>query len=79
MVVYRQETTGTNPVAIGLTTSNVALAYSTGYGMKSGQVKVTIQNYRFTLTVPLIGSTFTMKPIAMTANAESAGVVPSNI
>jgi Flp pilus assembly protein TadG len=78
MVVYGTETTGTTPIAHGLTTANVTVTY-TGYGMKSGQVKVLVSGYRFYFNVPLIGSNYKMKDFSATANAESAGVIPGAI
>ncbi|NOT59629.1 MAG: hypothetical protein HOP19_05320 [Acidobacteria bacterium] len=79
MVLYRQTTAGTQPVAYGLTAASVVITRSANFGMRAGEVTVTIQNYQFNLTIPLLGTTFTQKPISASANAESAGVVPGNI
>ncbi len=81
MVVYGTTTVGTRPVAPGLTTTNVVVTYSTNpkFGMNSGTVRVSIQNYQFNFNLPLFGATYTMRPFIATANAESAGVIPGNI
>jgi Flp pilus assembly protein TadG len=82
MVVYKQTTTGTTPVAQGLTVSNVVVTYpnnTANWNIKAGEVTVSIENYQFSLTIPLMATTFTLKPIKATASAESAGYEPAEI
>jgi len=75
----------------GLTTSNVSVVYEgadadndpntppTAYGMNLGTVTVTISNYNFTLSIPVVSRTVTMPPYRTTLTAESAGEEPTPI
>ena len=78
MVVYGTPTAGTSPVATSLIPADVTVTY-TNFGMNSGQVKVVIPSYSFYFNVPMFGANYHMNPFSATANAESAGIVPSNI
>jgi Flp pilus assembly protein TadG len=69
-------TAGAHPVAAGLTTDKVQVAYSSPFGVKVGTVTVTISGYAFQFAVPLIGNTLNLPAYKSTMTAESAGVVP---
>lgn len=81
MVVYGTTTAGASgsEVVYGVTTSNVTVAYSTGYDTKNGSVTVKVTGYQFSFNLPLVGATFTLPDYKATVTAESAGRVPSDI
>ncbi len=76
------------PLINGLTVANVNVQYQgadldndpstpqTSYGVNLGTATVTIQNYQFSLSVPLFQRTLNMPAYATTLTAESAGQEP---
>ncbi len=82
MVVYGEPNpSGTaKPVVDGLTTANVAVEYQNFNGVQlSSRATVSITNYQFKFTVPLIGGTLNMPAYRTTLPGESAGYVPCDI
>ncbi|HEX5601732.1 MAG TPA: TadE family protein [Pyrinomonadaceae bacterium] len=80
----------TGPALInGLTFDNVIVAYegadddnnpvtpSTDFGMNLGTASVSIENYRFNLSIPLMHRTLTLPHYVTTLTAESAGEEPT--
>jgi Flp pilus assembly protein TadG len=79
------------PLVSGLGTANVTVTYEgadldndpdtpqTSYGMNLGTATVTIQNYAFSLNVPVFGRTINMPAYTTTLTAESAGTEPDPI
>ncbi len=71
------------PLINGLTASNVVVQYQgsspNAYGMNIGTATVSIQNYQFNLSIPLVSRTLTMPAYRTTLTAESAGVIPPDI
>jgi TadE-like protein len=71
------------PLINGLGPSNVVVQYQglspLAYGMNLGTATVTIQNYDFNLSIPLLHRRLRMPPYRTTLTAESAGFVPANI
>ena len=74
---------GRQPLVNGLGPTNVAVTYAGvspfAYGMNIGTATVTIQNYDFILSIPLLRRTLRMPAYRTTLTAESAGFVPPNI
>ena len=81
MVVYGTTAAGAagSEAVFGLTTGNVAVAYSAGYDTKNGSVTVRVTGFTFSFNVPLVGATFTLPDYKATVTAESAGRVPTDI
>lgn len=74
----------TGPALInGLTSTNIVVQYQgsspNAYGMNIGTATVSIQNYTFNLSIPLLSRTITMPAYTTTLPAESAGVIPADI
>lgn len=71
------------PLINGLGPGNVAVTYAGasgfGYGMNNGSATVTIQNYDFILSIPLLTRTLRMPAYRTTLPAESAGTEPDPI
>jgi len=71
------------PLINGLTATNVVVEYQglspDPYGMNIGTATVTIQNYNFILSIPLLRRTLVMPAYRTTLTAESAGMIPPNI
>lgn len=67
------------PLINGLTTANVVVVYQNGYGMNLGTATVTIRDYTFNLSIPLLRRTLTMPAYTTTLTGESAGITPANI
>jgi Flp pilus assembly protein TadG len=67
------------PLINGLTDTNVTVVYQGGFGSGVGTVTVTIQNYTFNLSIPLLRRTLTMPAYTTTLTGESAGITPANI
>ena len=78
MVVYGNTSGTGNAVVYGLSTSNIVVTYS-NFGVKRGQVAVTITGYQFRFAVPLIGATVTLPDYKTSLTGESAGYTPPNI
>ena len=65
------------PVAAGLTTSNVNVEYQNYNGVQlSSRASVSIINYNFQFSVPLIGGSMPMQDYRTSLPGESAGFVP---
>lgn len=81
MVVYGTTSAGASgsEAVFGLTTSNVTVAYSSGYDTKNGSVTVKVTGFAFSFNIPLIGATITLPDYKATVTAESAGRVPADI
>jgi len=82
----------TGPALInGLTTDNVRVTYegadddnnpitpATNFGMNLGTASVSIENYTFNLSIPLMHRTLTMPHYVTTLTAESAGEKPDDL
>ncbi len=78
VVVYGDEAGGTKARVDNLTTDNVDVEYS-NYGLGEGTVSVSITNYQFQFSVPIVGSTITMPAYSTTLTAENIGYVPDNL
>jgi Flp pilus assembly protein TadG len=81
MVVYGDPniSSGT-PVVSGLSASNVVVAYQNYDGLElSSRATVTITNYQFQFSVPLIGGTLSMPAYSTSLPGESAGYVPCDV
>ncbi|HKG61684.1 MAG TPA: TadE/TadG family type IV pilus assembly protein [Pyrinomonadaceae bacterium] len=75
----------------GLTTDNVRVTYegadddnnpvtpATDFGMNLGTASVSIENYTFNLSIPLMHRTLTMPHYVTTLTAESAGEKPNDL
>ncbi len=83
MVVYGDPNAnpGTaTPIVSGLTTNDVAVTYANYNGIQlSSKATVSITNYQFRFSVPLIGSTLTLPAYQTSLPGESAGFVPCDI
>ncbi len=81
VVVYGTPTPadGASPVVYGLSTSDVQVTYSANFGVKNGTVTVSITNYVFNFSVPLIGTTISLPAYKTTLTGESAGYVPATL
>lgn len=78
LVVYGDPDGGTNPVVPELTTDNVEVTYS-GFGLDVGTVQVTIKDYDFKMSVPIVGTKITMPKYTTTLTGESAGTLPPTL
>jgi len=58
---------------------NPATPGSTEYGSNLGSATVSIENYQFNLSIPVVGRTLTLPTYTTTAMAESAGEEPGPI
>jgi Flp pilus assembly protein TadG len=83
MVVYGDPNANpatATPVATGLTTANVTIEYQNYNGiLLSSRSTVSITNYQFQFSVPLIGGTLTMPAYRTSLPGESAGFVPCDV
>ena len=81
-----------SPVINGLTTDMVNVEFlgidadgnpvtpgMTAYGTNLGSATVSIENYQFNLSIPVIGRTLTLPKYTTTSMAESAGEEPADI
>lgn len=78
MAVYGKTGVGGQPLVDHLTTDNVLVEYSVApnsFGVNKGTVSVSIQNYDFNFSVPLIGGKIRMPKYTTTLTGENAGVV----
>lgn len=78
VVVYGDPAGGSKPLVDNLTTGNVQVNYSS-FGLGEGTVTVSITNYQFTFSVPLVGSTINMPGYSTTLTGENIGYVPADI
>jgi Flp pilus assembly protein TadG len=77
MVVYGNAAGTGSPVVSGLTTSNVNVEYVNYNGLQlSSRSSVSITNYQFQFSVPLLGGTMNMPAYRTSLPGESAGYVP---
>lgn len=72
------------PQIANLTTAMVTVDFEgpddkTSYGTNLGSCTVTIENYQFNLSIPVIGRTLTLPKYITTSMAESAGEEPDDI
>lgn len=68
------------PVAAGLTPGNVQVDYVNFNGIQlSARASVSIINYQFKFSVPLIGGTLNLPSYRTSQTGESAGYVPCDI
>jgi Flp pilus assembly protein TadG len=68
------------PVVSGLTTNNVLVEYQNYNGiLLSSRASVSIVNYQFQFSVPLIGTTINMPAYRTSLPGESVGFVPCDI
>ena len=68
------------PVVAGLTTANVQVDYANFNGIQlSARDSVSIINYQYQFSVPLVGGTITMPAYRTSQTGESAGFVPCDI
>lgn len=71
------------PLINGMVPGNVVVTYAGTpgfpYGMNNGTATVTIQNYDFILSIPLLTRTIRMPAYRTTLPAESAGTLPPDI
>ena len=65
--------TGTN--VSGLTPANVCVEYS-NFGVQTGTVTVSVQNFNFNFVIPGISRVIAMPPYRTTVSGESAGASP---
>jgi hypothetical protein len=78
VVVYGNPAGGTAPVVSNLTTDNVEVDY-VGFGLDVGTVQVTIKDYDFKFSIPLVSKKISMPKYTTTLTGESAGTLPENI
>lgn len=78
VVVYGDPAGGTKPVVDNLTVSKVDVQYS-GFGLGEGTVAVSITNYQFQFSLPLVTRTITMPGYSTTLPGENIGYVPTNL
>jgi Flp pilus assembly protein TadG len=83
MVVYGDPNANpatATPVVAGLTTANVQVDYANWNGiLLSARSSVSIVNYQFRFSVPLVGGTINMPSYRTSQTGESAGFVPCDI
>lgn len=83
MVVYGDPNANpatASPVVSGLTTSAVDVQYQNYNGiLLSSRATVSINNYQFRFSVPLIGGTITLPAYRTSLPGESAGFVPCDV
>jgi Flp pilus assembly protein TadG len=78
VVVYGNPAGGTTPVVSNLTTDNVDVNYE-GFGLDVGTVQVTIKEYDFKFSIPMVSKKITMPKYTTTLTGESAGTLPETI
>ena len=78
VVVYGNPAGGTTPVVSNLTTDNVEVTYA-GFGLDVGTVQVTIKDYDFKFSVPMVSKKISMPKYTTTLTGESAGTLPDPI
>jgi hypothetical protein len=80
MVVYgdpNADTATAKPIVSGLTMADVTVTYSNYQGIQlSSKATVSITNFKFQFSVPLIGGQITLPPYQTSLPGESAGHVP---
>lgn len=83
MVVYGDPNANpatATPVVSGLSTSDVVVQYQNYNGvLLSSRASVSISNYQFQFSVPIIGGTLNMPAYRTSLPGESAGFVPCDV
>lgn len=83
MVVYGDPNANPStatPIVSGLTTGNVNVEYQNYNGLQlSSRATVSISNFQFQFSVPLIGGTLNMPSYRTSLPGESAGYVPCDV
>lgn len=80
VVVYGDPAGGSTPIVSGLTPSNVNIDYANYNGLQlSARATVSITNYQFQFSVPLLGGTMTMPAYRTSLPGESVGYVPCDV
>ncbi len=80
MVVYGDPAGSGQPIVNGLTTSNVSLEYQNYNGLQlSSRATVSITNFQFQFSVPLLGGTMNLPAYRTSLPGESAGYVPCDV
>src|ERR1700752_658574 len=80
IVVYGNPSGGTQPIINGLSTSNVAVEYANYNGVQlSSRATVSITNYQFQFSVPLLGGSMNMPAYRTSLPGASAGYVPCDV
>lgn len=69
-------TAGTGTNVSGLTPDNICVEYS-NFGVQTGTVTVSIQNFNFNFVIPGISRVIAMPPYRTTVSGESAGAAPN--
>jgi Flp pilus assembly protein TadG len=67
---------GTGPNVSGLQPSNICVEYS-GFGVQTGTVTVSIQNYSYNFVIPGLSRVIAMPAYRTTVPGESAGASPA--
>jgi Flp pilus assembly protein TadG len=71
---------GAQPTVPGLSTSNVNVEYVNYNGLQlSARSTVSISNYQFTFSIPLLGGTMTLPAYRTSLPGESVGYVPCDV
>jgi Flp pilus assembly protein TadG len=78
VVVYGDPAGGSTPTVPNLSTTNVAVTYSS-FGLNTGTVSVSVTNYQFQFVIPIVGTTITMPSYTTTLTGESVGFVPDDM
>jgi len=69
-------TAGTGENVSGLQPSNICVEYS-NFGVATGTVTVSVQNFTYNFSIPLLTRVITMPPYRTTVPGESAGATPT--
>jgi Flp pilus assembly protein TadG len=78
VVVYGNPAGGTQTLVDNLTPANVDVQYS-NFSLGKGTVSVKIINYKFQMSIPLVGGTINMPAYQTTLTGENVGLVPPNL
>jgi Flp pilus assembly protein TadG len=78
VVVFGDAAGGAKPLVDHLSTDNVNVQYS-DFTLGKGTVTVSITNYEFNLTVPLIGRKIQMPGYSTTLTGENVGLIPTDL
>jgi Flp pilus assembly protein TadG len=78
VVVFGDAAGGTKPLVDHLSIDNVEVQYS-NFRLGRGTVTVSIRNYDFNLTIPLVGRKIQMPAYSTTLTGENVGLIPPNI
>ena len=78
VVIYGDPAGGTKPLVDNLKEENVDVKYS-NFGLGEGTVSVSITNYQFQLSIPIVGQTIAMPGYNTTLTGENIGYVPKDV